>query len=218
MSSGPFSKIFGGLFKGKPPEQDQKDDQDTEPEFEHSDSGYLDRTTADTDCFTFRINGLGLLRTPRGIIVHADKKALTVSAAIKTSRKPEKRVAMLNATMDDGTWRADAKRYDMTKLSTASFRIAQRPIRWPGGEDTAHVIVMDYGRRPIDLNYTDAGRTLFGHWNDEAALAIIERLRDAVAHVQGGSDSENNNPDKPEPKLPDSIKDTESKTRDDDPF
>lgn len=182
MSQSRFSRAIEALFGStdKPEPKDQ-----TKPKFESTESQNAERITPDSFSFGIRINATKS-NACMAILVKADRESLAISDPFKTSSNANKRTAKVKSMMDDGNWLNDAKHYDIKQLSQTSFRIVRQRLDWTdGGSVTAYVVMMDYGRRSVDLNITKSYFDYLGSWQEEEALTFVKLLREAVAHVQG---------------------------------
>lgn len=87
----------------------------------------------------------------RIIEIHADK---IIVSDIQKVKKPAWRKPQFEELYASGEWKEDAKTYDTNKIETIRL-ISETRVE---GEAPYHVIVMDYGKKRVELNFVEQSR------------------------------------------------------------
>lgn len=185
--------FFGG--KHKPPQHEEKVTEDGFVAAE--DDGYILYEDANKTVLVFFMWILGQNYSSYGRIIEIQKDKFTVSS-IHRIKKFAWRGPQFREWYDSGEWAKDAKTYDPHKIE--AIRMVSE-ARFEGQNvPPFHVIVMDYGRKHVELNYWERG-TLFnshvGHssQDQDRHVRLTKLIAETLKKRRDGSETVYEDPD-----------------------
>lgn len=187
-------RLFFGS-KHKPPQHEEKVTEDGFVAAE--DDGYILYEDANKTVLVFFMWILGQNYSSYGRIIEIQKDKFTVSP-IHRIKKFAWRGPQFREWYDSGEWAKDAKTYDPHKIE--AIRMVSE-ARFEGQNvPPFHVIVMDYGRKHVELNYWERGSLFNSHvghssQDQDRHVRLTKLIAETLKKRRDGSETVYEDPD-----------------------